>query len=297
MKSSLSGSAALKDLELSSNILLQIHGPGHTILREHSSRSFLDVLQLSSGSLFPFVNGLQGGVEVDEGSAEVFDNLNSVPEACDDLELGINSLDLLVHNLLLVLRESNRHAREVVVDGLEKSVDGVVALVVQVLPLLQVSEGILKVVPLLDHLDLFLSNLKLRSNGLVVLSVSNPGLLGILEQLQPILCLLLGVVPALLDPLDIALKELGFVGVLKNLLALLNQVIDHIPLGIQLDKRLLLPLNELIDILHAGGSNVTGGGEHDAIKELNMGLQLVTIGVALPVQVNHDGGLLDAGNE
>merc|ERR1719331_658018 len=45
-KSSLSGSAALKDLELSSNVLLQIHGPGHTILGEHSSRSFLDVLQL-----------------------------------------------------------------------------------------------------------------------------------------------------------------------------------------------------------------------------------------------------------
>merc|ERR1719494_144802 len=60
---------------------------------------------------------------------------------------------------------------------------------------------------------------------------------------------------------------------------------------------LLLPLNELIDILHAGGSNVTGGGEHDAIKELNMGLQLVTVGVALPVQINHDRGLLDAGNE
>merc|ERR1719331_1091819 len=194
-KSSLSGSAALKDLELSSNVLLQIHGPGHTILREHSSRSFLDVLQLSSGSLFPFVNGLQGGVEVDEGSAEVFDNLNSVPEACDNLELGIDSLDLLVHNLLLVLRESNRHASEVVVDVLEKSVDGVVALVVQVLPLLQVSKGIIEVVPLLDHLDLLLGNLKLLCDGFIVISIADPGLLGVLEQLQPILCLLLGVIP------------------------------------------------------------------------------------------------------
>merc|ERR1719300_715717 len=142
---------------------------------------------------------------------------------------------------------------------LKKSADCVVALVVEVLSLLQVGEGILKVVPLLDHLDLILGNLKLRGNGLIVLSVANPGLLGVLEQLQPILCLLLGVVPALLDPLDIALKELGLVGVLKNLLALLNQVIDHIPLGIQLDKRLLLPLDELIDILHAGWSNVAGG--------------------------------------
>merc|ERR1719331_2826415 len=248
-KISLSSSAALKNFELSSNVLLQIHGPGHTILGEHSSGGFLDVLQLSSGSILPSVNSLQGVVEVDEGSAELLNNGNGVLEAGDNLKLGLNSLDLLVENLLL------------------------------------------------DHLDLFLSNLKLRGNSLVVLSVSNPGLLGVLEQLQPVLCLLLGIIPALLDPLDITLKELGFVGVLKNLLALLNQVIDHIPLGIKLDKGLLLPLNELIDILHAGGSNVTGGGEHDAVKELNMGLQLVTVGVALPVQVNHDGGLLDAGNE
>merc|ERR1719450_1832779 len=157
--------------------------------------------------------------------------------------------------------------------------------------------GILKVVPLLDLLDLLLGNLELRGNGLVVLSIANPGLLGVLEQLQSVLSLLLGVIPAFLDPLDIALKELGLVGVFQDLLTLLNQVIHNIPLGIQLDKGLLLPLDELIDILHAGGSNVTGGGEHDAVKELNMGLQLVTVGVALPVQVNHYGGLLNAGDE
>merc|ERR1719300_433145 len=229
------------------------------ILREHSSGCFLDVLQLSSCSLLPFVNRLQGVVKVNEGSAEVLNNLNSVLETSDNLELGLNSFDLLVHNLLLVLGEGDGHASEVVIDAFEKSSDSVVALVVQVLSLLQVGEGILKVVPLLDHLDLLLGNLKLLSNGLIVVSVANPGLLGVLEQLQPILCLLLGVVPALLDPLDIALKELGLVGVLQDNLALLNQVIDHIPLGIQLDKRLLLPLDELINILYAGGSNVAGG--------------------------------------
>merc|ERR1719447_496906 len=296
-KSGLSCSTALQDLELCSNVLLQIHGPGHTVLGEHGSRGFLDVLQLSSGIVLPSVNGLQGVVKVNKGFAEVLNNFNSVLETGGNLELGFNGLDLLVHKLLLVFRKGDGHASEVVIDALEKSTDCVVALVVQVLSLLQVGEGILKVVPLLDHLDLILGNLKLRGNGLVVLSVANPGLLGVLEQLQPILRLLLGVVPALLDPLDVALKELGLVGVLQNLLALLNQVIDHIPLRIQLDKGLLLPLDELIDILHAGGGNVAGGGEHDAIEELNMGLHLVTVGVALPVQVNHDGGLLDAGNE
>ena len=43
---------------------------------------------------------------------------------------------------------------------------------------------------------------------------------------------------------------------------------DHIPLFAELDKGLLLPL---ILIVHAELSNVKGGGEHDAIKKLNMG--------------------------
>merc|ERR1719323_1611359 len=296
-KSKLSSSTSLEDLKLGGNVLLQIHGPGHTILREHSTRRLLDVLQFSGGSVLPAVNSLQGVVKVDKGGAEVLNNGNSVLEAGDNLELGVNSLDLLVKNLLLVLGKGDGHAGEVVIDGLEESADGVVALVVQLLPLLQVGEGILKVVPLLHLLDLLLGNFELRGNSLVVLSVANPGLLGVLEQLQSVLSLLLGVIPAFLDPLDIALKELGLVGVFQDLLTLLNQVIHNIPLGIQLDKGLLLPLDELIDILNTGGSNVTGGREHDAVKELNMGLQLVTVGVALPVQVNHDGGLLNAGDE
>merc|ERR1719192_2747089 len=296
-KSKLSSSTSLEDLKLGGNVLLQIHGPGHTILREHSTRGLLDVLQLGGGSVLPSVNSLQGVVKVDEGGAEVLNNGNSVLEAGDNLELGVNSLDLLVKNLLLVLRKGNGHAGEVVVDGLEESADGVVALIIQLLPLLQVGEGILKVVPLLHLLDLLLGNLELRGNGLVVLSVANPGLLGVLEKLQSVLGLLLGVIPAFLDPLDIALKELGLVGVFQDNLTLGNEINNNVLLGVELDKGLLLPLDELINILNAGGSNVTGGGEHDAVKELNMGLQLVTVGVALPVQVDHDGGLLNAGDE
>merc|ERR1712045_570360 len=34
-------------------------------------------------------------------------------------------------------------------------------------------------------------------------------------------------------------------------------------------------LSQLIHILQARGSDVSGGGQHDAVKELNMGLQLV----------------------
>merc|ERR1719442_268537 len=112
-KSSLSCSTAPQDFELSSNVLLQIHGPGNTVLGEHGSRGFLDVLQLSSGSVLPSVNCLQGVVKVNEGSAEIFNNGNGVLEASDNLELGINGLDLLVENLLLVFGEGDGHASEV----------------------------------------------------------------------------------------------------------------------------------------------------------------------------------------
>merc|ERR1719494_178064 len=207
------------------------------ILREHSTRGLLDVLQLGGGSVLPAVNSLQGVVKVDEGGAEVLNDL----EAGDNLKLSLNGLDLLVNNLLLVLGKGDGHAGEVVVDGLEESADGVVALVIQLLPLLQVGEGIIKVVPLLDLLDLLLGNLELRGNGLVVLSVANPSLLGVLEQLQSVLGLLLGVIPAFLDPLDIALKELGLVGVFQDNLTLGNEINNNVLLGVELDKGLLLP--------------------------------------------------------
>merc|ERR1711973_72086 len=58
-----------------------------------------------------------------------------------------------------------------------------------------------------------------------------------------------------------------------------------------------LSLNQLINIFNTGRSNVSGGRHHDTIKELNMGLQLITIGIALPVQVHHNLGLSDGRDE
>merc|ERR1712209_245890 len=121
-KSSLGLGALLQNLKLGGNILLQIHGPGHTILREHSTRGFLDVLQLGGGSVLPAVNSLQGVVKVDEGGAEVLNDLDGVLETANNLKLSLNSLDLFVNNLL------------------------------------HVSKGCLKVVHLLDLLDLLLGN-------------------------------------------------------------------------------------------------------------------------------------------
>ena len=94
-----------------------------------------------------------------------------------------------------------------------------------------------------------------------------------------------------------ALEELGLVGVLEDALAFVNEVVDNDSLGLQLQQRLFLALDQLVDILDAGRGNVPGGGHHDAVKELDVGLELITIGIALPVEVHHDLGLGDRGDE
>merc|ERR1719427_246490 len=296
-KSKLGGSSFSKNRTLGGNILLEVHGPGYTILREHGAGSLLDVLKLSSGSILPAINGLKAVVEGSKISNKLFNDSNGFLEASNNLKLDLNSCNLLANQLLLVLRKGDGHAGEVIIDSLEEATDGVVALIEQVLPLLHVRNGIIKSIPLLHLLDLLLSNLKLCSNGLIVLSITDPGLLGVHKELQSIRGLLLGIIPTLLNPLDITLKELGFVRVLKDDLALSNEVHNNIPLAIKLNQGLLLPLNELIHILDTGWGDVTGGGKHDTVQELNMGLQLITVGVALPVEIHHDLSLHDSGNE
>merc|ERR1719412_2135925 len=291
-KSKLGGSSFSKNRTLGGNILLEVHGPGYTILREHGAGSLLDVLKLSSGSILPAINGLKAVVEGSKISNKLFNDSNGFLEATNNLKLDLNSCNLLANQLLLVLRKGDGHAGEVIIDSLEEATDGGVALIKQVLPLLQVRDSIIKSIPLLHLLDLLLSNLKLCSNGLIVLSIADPGLLGVHKELQSIRGLLLGIIPTLLNPLDITLKELGFVRVLKDDLALSNEVHNNIPLAIKLNQGLLLPLNELIHILDTGWGDVTGGGKHDTIQELNMGLQLITIGVALPVEIHHERSLL-----
>merc|ERR1719384_2606013 len=175
--------------------------------------------------------------------------------------------------------------------------DGVIRPPQQTLSLAEVSIGSLKVEDLLDLLDLLLGNIKLIGNGLTVLSVANESRLGLGEKLQSLSGLVLGVLPSVLDSLDIGLKELGLVRVLEDDLPLGNEVCDNVPLGVQLGEGLLLSLNKLINILEARGSNVSGGGEHDSVKELNMGLELITIGVALPVEIHHDSSFLDIGDQ
>ena len=85
--------------------------------------------------------------------------------------------------------------------------------------------------------------------------------------------------------------------VVQESLALGNELIDNVLLSLKLAEGLLLPLNELINVLNAAGSNLPGGAEHDSIQELNVGSQLITVSVAFPVQVNLDLGLVDVGDQ
>merc|ERR1719468_1272219 len=236
---------------------------------------------------------IEGGEVVDK----VDNDLDGVLESSQNLELLLNSLDLLLEDLLLVLGDGDGHSVVMAVYRVEKAIDGIISFFEDILSLGEVSVGGIKVEDLLDLLDLLLSNVKLIGNGLTVLSIANEGLLGLGKELQSVLGLLLGVFPSVLDSLDISLEELGLVRVLEDDLTLGNEVCDNVPLGVQLGEGLLLSLNELINILKTRGSDVSGGGEHDSVKELNMGLELITIGVALPVEVHHDGSLLDIGDQ
>merc|ERR1719320_921545 len=280
--------ALLENLELGCNIFLEIHGSCNSILREHSSRSFLDVCEFSCCSIFPRINCLKGVVKSSQVSNKIFNLLDCGGKTSIDLKLVLNSCNFLCKSFLLVLRNGDGHGSHIGIDGIKESIDSVGALLKKVLSLLEISIGCLKVEHFLDLLDFLFGNFKFWSNCFIVFSIANESILGLIEELKSVLCLLLGVIPTLFNPLDISFKELWLVWVLQDNLALGNKVCDNALLGIKLRERLLLPLNQFVNILNAGRSNVSGGGQHDSIKELNMRFQLITIGITLPVQVNHD---------
>merc|ERR1711931_37643 len=175
--------------------------------------------------------------------------------------------------------------------------NSVLCLTEDLLSLLEVFKGSLQVEAFLNLLDFIISLLEFNCNGLQALGITNPSVLGVIEELKPSLCLFLGVVPAIDNPLDVSFQELWLVWVLQKLLSLGDEVIDNGSLGLELGKSLLLTLNELINILDTAGSNFTGGAEHDGVQELNVWFELVTVGVALPVQVDLDLSGQDSGNE
>merc|ERR1711892_1043953 len=156
---------------------------GNSILREHASRGGLDIIKLSSGRLHPAINGLQGVIEACKRSNKLFNFGNSLLEAAVNLKFFLNSLHLLGKNLLLILGNGNCHASVVGIDGRKETIDGIIALVVEILSLLKISIGSFKVEVLLDLLDFFLSNFKFSGNGFIVLGITDESFLGLIEEL------------------------------------------------------------------------------------------------------------------
>jgi len=187
----------------------------YTILRGHLVRLVLDLVQVDVGLLHPGVDELEGLVKILQPVAEVLDLLDLLVEPVDDLELLLDSLDLLLDEVLLVFGQSHGHDVIVALDISKHSLDGVLAVVEELLSEFKIFQSALEVEPFLDLLDLLLGLLELDGNVLQTGSVTQPGVLGVVEQLETGLGLLLGVLPSVDNTLDVAVEELGFANVKK----------------------------------------------------------------------------------
>jgi hypothetical protein len=122
----------------------------------------------------------------------------------------LDSLHLLLDKVLLVLWKGHSHDVIVVLDVGKHGFDGVLAVVEDLLSLLQILKGSLEIESFLDLLHLLLSILKLDSDGFQALSIALPGSLGVLEQLKAGGCLILGFIPSLFNALDMSIQKLRF---------------------------------------------------------------------------------------
>ena len=72
----LCGSSSFDDFKFGSDVFLEVHCPGNTVLRGHLVGRVLDVLKLLSGQHHPVVDALQGSVKVLERGAEIINDLD-----------------------------------------------------------------------------------------------------------------------------------------------------------------------------------------------------------------------------
>ena len=199
----------LNDGYLGSNVFLELHGIRDTVLWSHHVGSLLDILELLLSILAPVINALDAVVELIELVNKVFNLLDLLFKLAHTVKLVSDCLDLLLDKVLLVIRQGHGHDLIVLLDGLVESLNAGLVVPEDLLPLLQIFKGSLKVEALLDLLHLLISLLKLDSNGFQALSIPNPGILGLLEELEPGSSLFLGDLPAILNPLNMTVQELG----------------------------------------------------------------------------------------
>eukprot|EP00091_Calanus_sinicus_P019437 TRINITY_DN4897_c1_g1_i1.p1 TRINITY_DN4897_c1_g1~~TRINITY_DN4897_c1_g1_i1.p1 ORF type:complete len:183 (+),score=19.85 TRINITY_DN4897_c1_g1_i1:41-550(+) len=94
-------SIGLKDFNLSCNILLEIHGSGNSVLREHASGCSLDVIKFSSGRLHPAINCHQGVIKASKRSNKFFNFGDSLFEASRNLKFSSTAFISLVRIFFL----------------------------------------------------------------------------------------------------------------------------------------------------------------------------------------------------
>merc|ERR1712128_129936 len=184
------------------------------------------------------------------GSNQLFNFGDCSLEATQNFKFCLNSLNFLGKNFLLVLRDGDAHGCIVSVNGVEESSDCGIALGIEVLSFLEISICRLEVEDLLNLLNFLFSNFKFSGNCFAVFGITDESVLCFIEELKSGLCLGFGLIPTRLNTLDIGLEELGFVRILKNNLALGDKFNNNVSLGVKLGQRLLLSLNQLINILN-----------------------------------------------
>merc|ERR1719460_1000553 len=153
---------------VASNVLLQVHGPGNTVLRGHLVRGVLDVLKLLGSQQHPVVDALQRTIKVLKCRAEVINDLDLLFKLSNNNQLLLQGDHLLRNDLLFVFGKSESHNLNVVLDLVVQAHNAVPGLVKQVLPLSQICESVLQSEPLLDLLDFFNSLLDLHKDCVVV---------------------------------------------------------------------------------------------------------------------------------
>merc|ERR1711881_229198 len=66
-----------KDLRLCCDFFLKVHGPGHSVFREHGSCCSSDILQLLSCSLFPIIQCHETVIEVIKTINKLINNIHN----------------------------------------------------------------------------------------------------------------------------------------------------------------------------------------------------------------------------
>merc|ERR1711899_387994 len=257
----------------------------HGLLVSFCLRRF-DFAELVFSILHPCINILECDIKVLEAGDKLIDFVNLLLESAENLKFVCDSFNFLLNKVFFVFGQGHGHNIVIVLGTAIHTIDNTLGVSKDLLSLFQVLAGSSKIEAFLNLFDFFFSFVEFNGNVFKTSTIAFPGSLSVVQKGQSGRGLLLGLIPTLFNAANMAVQELGFVGVLKKLSTLGDEISDDTTLGLQLSERLLLSLNQLFNVFNTARSNVTCGAEHDSVQKFNVWFQLITIGVTFPVEIN-----------